>query len=306
MQLATIGLTCMTIVGLLVSTSTPATTPTSSNANSVRHGPLASLVVNDYVLVRKESRYAAKEAEDGADGTNDGDGADGADEIEAAIYAVTEFKIDYQNNRLTRYSEYPNGVDDLTANTVFEFDKAGNLISQLDIDDKGTSSRKEFVYDDAGQLIEFNGFMASNGNQNSAWEYHYRADGKLDKKVETSGEPAKAKVFGYSDEGNLVSVTHQRGQQAGTLETTFVERFKHDPVSGQIIGQESFSKEGVSFGNSSSYHYDEHGNMIKINWFRGSDLTHTDHFFYELKRKPIFNYWLHISRFFPEWMRYEV
>jgi len=244
-----------------------------------------SLVVNDYMLVRKQSRRA---------------------DANATIFAVTEFEIDYKNNQLTRFSEYPNGVDDLSANTVFEFDHSGNLVSQLDIDDKGTSSRREFVYDKAGRLINFNGYMASNGNQNSAWQYHYTDDGKLDRKVETSGEPAKAKVFAYSAQGSLNSITHQRGGPNGKLETTYIERFEHDPESRQITRQESFAPSGESFGVSSTYHYDQHGNMVLIKWYRGDELTHTDHFFYALKQRPVFNYWLHISRFFPEWMRYEV
>jgi len=251
-----------------------------SNGNSG-----ASLVVNDYMLVRKQSRHA---------------------DADETIFAVTEFKVDYQNNQLTRFSEYPNGVDNLSANTVYKFDQSGNLVSQLDIDDKGTSSRREFVYDEAGQLISLNGYMASNGNQNSAWEYHYRDDGKLDRKVETSGEPAKAKVFAYSAQGNLKSVTHQRGGQNGKLETTYIERFEHHQKSGQITRQESFGPDGKSFGVSSTYHYDQHGNMVQIKWYRGDELTHTDQFFYALKQRPVFNYWLHIGRFFPEWMRYEV
>jgi len=192
----------------------------------------ASLVVNDYMLVRKQSRRADNET----------------------VFAVTEFKVDYQENKLTRYSEYPNGVDNLTANTVFKFDQGGNLVSQLDIDDKGTSSRQEFVYDEAGQLINFNGYMASNGNQNSAWEYQYLANGKLDRKVETIGEPAKAKVYEYNANGSLKSVTHQRGTGQGQFETTYIERFEHDPESGRISRQESFGPDGKSFGVSSSYH----------------------------------------------------
>lgn len=244
-----------------------------------------SLVVNDYVLVRKESRET---------GPN------------SSIFAVTEFEIDYQNNTLTRFSNRPNNVEDLVANTVFEFDQAGNLIIQRDIDDKGTSSIKEFVYDDRGQLINLNGFMASNGNPSATWEYSYFPNGKLARKMETSGEPAKAKTYEYDKNGTLSAIVHQRGGRAGEFKDTYVERFEHHPATGQISGQESFSVTGESFGLSSSYHYDVHGNMIKIEWYKGDELTHTDQFYYELKPQPIFNYWLHINRFFPEWMRYEV
>jgi len=301
MQQAKIKLTCVAAIGLLLCAPGLANTNQGHDvlgkaelaSDDLRkavpgksdQGYVPSLVVNDYVLVRKQSRRA---------------------DTGRAIFAVTEFEIDYQNNRLTRFSEYPNGIDDLTANAVFEFDQGGNLISQLDIDAKGTSSRKEFVYDEAGQLVNFNGFMASNGNQNSAWQYYYREDGKLDRKVEFSGEPAKAKAYEYSDQGSLISVTHQRGSRNGTFQTTYIERFEHHRKTGQITRQESFSPDGKSFGVSSTYHYDKHGNMVRIEWFKGAELTHTDQFFYALKRKPVFNYWLHISRFFPEWMRYEV
>ena len=270
---------------LLVTLSLSCGSIVASDTIPVQSNRPESLVVNDYVLVRKESREPGPSK---------------------AIFAVTEFEIDYQNNRLTRYSTTQNDVDDLMANTVFEFDQAGNLILQRDLDDKGSSSVKAFVYDDLGQLINLNGFMASNGNPSSTWDYHYLANGRLARKVETSGEPAKAKTYTYDQLGRLSSITHQRGVRAGEFQSTYIERFEHHIDSGQIARQESFSVSGDSFGVSSAYYYDQYDNMIKIEWFRADELTHTDHFFYELKPKPIFNYWLHIRRFFPEWMRYEV
>lgn len=277
-----IKLASLLVVVLLTSTIN---TAIAGDSVSMQPAIAKSLVVNHFILVRKESRKA---------------GAEGP------IFAVTEFEIDYDNNRLTRLSDHPNGIEDLTANTVFEFDQSGNLISQRDIDDRGTASIKQFIYDSEGQLTNLNGFMASNGNPSSTWEYSYFPDGKLERKLETSGEPAKAKTYSYDDQGRLITIVHQRGGQGGQLNDTYVERFEHDLVTGQIIVQESFNTKGESFGVSSRYQYDTNGNMIAIEWFKGDDLTHVDQFFYELKPLPIFNYWLHINRFFPEWMRYEV
>lgn len=256
------------------SVSSPQNTPEESESDPQT---TVSQVVNGYVLVRRE-RFR----------------------LDGTLYFADEFEHDFANNRIVRTTSFREGDDDLRPFTHSSYDEAGNRTYVEDADTSlSFAGRREFLYDAEGFLTTENGYLLSNGSQYAAIDYRYHPDGRLEGKRDPDSDGGRRLVTVYNDQNQLISTTLDFPGSPGNIIST--DLFEYEPGTDLIRRAETVDQAGRSISGYVLYDYDTERNMIGIERFDASGTpTSTDRFIYEQSPEPVYNFWLHTMRFFPE------
>lgn len=245
--------------------------------------PAANIVANGYALVRAERMRP-----------------------DGSVFGVVEFAIDYDGNTLTRLSSYPDGINSLTAHEMLKYDEAGNLTARQHIGDSAEDGvREQYVYNTAGYMTNLNAYFLEDDRQFSAYEYSYRPDGKIERKIDEDETTTIIIDYAYDDSGRLLSSNRLYQNSASSNDLTLTVVFEQSVDSNEILRAEAVEDNGDSVSGYSEYQYDASGNLVQIDWFReDGEPWFVDIFYYEPTPEPIYNYWLYTRQFFPEEMRH--
>jgi hypothetical protein len=189
---------------------------------------------------------------------------------------------------------------------MLTYDEAGNLTSQQHIGDAADGGvREEYVYNSAGYMTNLNAYFLEDDRQFAAYDYSYRPDGKIERKIDEDETTTITIDYVYDDNGRLLSSNRLYQNSAFSDDITLTVVFEQSADSNEIIRAEAVEDNGDSVSGYSEYHYDANGNLVQIDWFReDGEPWFVDIFYYEPTPEPIFNYWLYIRQFFPENMRH--
>jgi len=152
----------------------------------------------------------------------------------------------------------------------------------------------EYLYDAAGFLRTENGCSLSNGQQYSSIDYQYHPDGRLEEKRD-SDDGVRVSMT-YNDQNQLILTTGYF-----SFSDPFTHQFEHVPNSDFIRQVGRVDQTGASINGFTVFNRDDNGNVISTVLFDADgNPTSIDRYFYERSPEPMYNYWLHIFRFFPE------
>lgn len=145
----------------------------------------------------------------------------------------------------------------LQSQTAYSYDADGKLVKTdgFGYDEVYTTYHTEYVYDDAGNLIQKNAYV----NEELQFEYHYDNNGRL---VEGYGHIAGVNhtVYTYDADGKLLySETQRDGELSGGWQYTYDE-------SGRLVREDQFRiSNGKRIELTNSYVYDEQGRCVRYN-----------------------------------------
>jgi hypothetical protein len=136
------------------------------------------------------------------------------------------------------------------------YNDRGDIVRIGEDDNGRTETRKEFVYDKKGTLIEEKTFSSS-GKIHHVDKYYYNSKNQLVRKewIDTDQSIDATWAYEYDEKGNKVRET----QESGTIGNS-VTTFKY--VNGQLTESET-SNGSIGKENKITYKYNEKGNVIE-------------------------------------------
>ena len=158
-------------------------------------------------------------------------------------HTIEQFFGDMAMVMKTEYSYDPAGImkglisytsDMETSRTTFECDEHGNPVLQTAVSgDMTILTESENTYDETGNLVKKVDTVTRDGTVTDVREYHYNAEHKHTKVVNTSygdNPYSITTTYEYDDHGNEISQT----QENGTSVTSFTTEYEYDE-SGNIL-----------------------------------------------------------------------
>lgn len=235
-----------------------------------------SQVVNGYVLVRRERQ-----------------------KLDGTFVFADEFEHDYANNRIIRTTSPGGGDRDLRPFSVSSYDEVGNrtYVESADTPPSLLSSKIEFLYDTAGFLRTENGYFLDNGRQYSSINYQYHPDGRVEEK--RNADDGVRVAMTYNDQNQLILTTRYFTGSSFIDPSTY--QFEHVPNTDLIRQVGLVDETGASVNGFTVFNRDGNGNVISTELFDADGNPKSiDRYYYEQSPEPVYNFWLHIFRFFPE------
>ncbi|MBR5509107.1 MAG: hypothetical protein IKV59_03540 [Lachnospiraceae bacterium] len=170
--------------------------------------------------------------------------------------SLTWYQYGYDENGILlferEHSEYDSGYWETSYNTD------GQVIQKAyHLEDGTMNSGEDYMYDEQGNLIGVKNSLASEESVDVEYSYEYNEAGKVSVRYQLYGEQKEkmlSEEYFYDDAGNLTSTREYYGSDDVWTEKIY-------DTDGKLLSS-AYCEMGSVTG-SSSYEYDENGNVIK-------------------------------------------